>query len=210
MSHFPRPLRRVLGTAALLALPACATLDRDECLNADWRTIGYEDGVAGHPAKRIGRHRRACAQYGVKPDLAAYTAGREAGLRVYCRPANGYRVGLKGGIYRNVCPPDLAGPFEEAYAYGRRLYRLDSEISRMNSRRIGLYDALAEVREDIAAHEAELVAHGVTPARRARLLEELKALTARAADMEHELAALDQDIAAAREERRALAAGARW
>jgi hypothetical protein len=40
-----------LFTAAILAiltlLQGCATLGKDECKLADWRLIGYQDGVAG-------------------------------------------------------------------------------------------------------------------------------------------------------------------
>ena len=46
--------------AALLAmaswLAACsATMSKDECRAVDWRTVGYEDGVAGHSGERIGQ-----------------------------------------------------------------------------------------------------------------------------------------------------------
>ena len=65
-----------------LLLGACAAkMSKDECRTVDWRTVGYEDGVAGQPGDRIGEHRRACAEYGVTPDLTAYLAGRTAGLR---------------------------------------------------------------------------------------------------------------------------------
>ena len=61
-----------LGT---LLLGACATMDADECRTVDWRTVGYEDGVAGQPGDRIGTYRRDCAEHGVTPD-AACTASR--------------------------------------------------------------------------------------------------------------------------------------
>ncbi len=203
-------LHLVLAAALLASMTACATLDKDECLTADWRTIGYEDGINGHVAARIGDHRRACAPYGVKPDLAAYTAGRDAGLRVFCQPARGYRYGLEGNLYKNVCPAPLAGPFEEAYRYGRRIYELDQEYSRLIHRRDSLYGEMEETRKAIAAHEAELVAAGVTPARRARLLDEIKSLSAQAADMEHELENLHATINNLRNERDALRARAPW
>ena len=64
-----------LLAAALLS--ACATgMGKDECAAADWRTIGYEDGLHGFPADRIGAHRVACAKHQVTPDLAAYMEGR--------------------------------------------------------------------------------------------------------------------------------------
>ena len=39
-----------------LLLTACSTsMTRDECQTVEWRTVGYEDGVAGHPGDRIAR-----------------------------------------------------------------------------------------------------------------------------------------------------------
>src|SRR5689334_20722209 len=102
----------------LLAISGCATMDRDECLTVDWRTVGFEDGASGYPTDRIGQHRRACAEYGVTPDLTAYQAGRAEGLREYCVPANGFRVGSQGGSYGGICPSDLDPAFADAYQSG--------------------------------------------------------------------------------------------
>ena len=113
----------LLIALSTLLLGACAAkMSRDECRTVDWRTVGYEDGVAGQPGDRIGEHRRACAEYGVTPDLNAYLAGRTAGLREYCQPHNGYRAGANGYTYFDTCPADLAEAFEIAYDEGRALY----------------------------------------------------------------------------------------
>jgi Protein of unknown function (DUF2799) len=113
----------LLIALSTLLLGACATkMSKDECRTVDWRTVGYEDGVAGQPGDRIGEHRRACAEYGVTPDLNAYLAGRTAGLREYCQPHNGYRAGANGYTYFDTCPADLAEAFEIAYDEGRALY----------------------------------------------------------------------------------------
>ena len=99
----------LLIALSTLLLGACAAkMSKDECRTVDWRTVGYEDGVAGQPGDRIGEHRRACAEYGVTPDLNAYLAGRTAGLREYCQPHNGYRAGANGYTYFDTCPADLA------------------------------------------------------------------------------------------------------
>ncbi|MBP9131297.1 MAG: DUF2799 domain-containing protein [Steroidobacteraceae bacterium] len=113
-----------------LLLGACAAkMSRDECRTVDWRTVGYEDGVAGQPGDRIGEHRRACAEYGVTPDLNAYLAGRTAGLREYCQPHNGYRAGANGYTYFDTCPADLAEAFEIAYDEGRALYVRERRVT---------------------------------------------------------------------------------
>src|SRR6476620_8695628 len=99
----PAALRLYLTTTLLmLVTSACSTMSKEECLAVDWRTIGYEDGVAGYSGDRISQHRKACAKYGVQTDLNQYQAGRAQGLREYCKPANGYRLGSRGGSYGGV------------------------------------------------------------------------------------------------------------
>ena len=120
----------LLIALSTLLLGACAAkMSKDECRTVDWRTVGYEDGVAGQPGDRIGEHRRACAEYGVTPDLNAYLAGRTAGLREYCQPHNGYRAGANGYTYFDTCPADLAEAFEIAYDEGRALYVRERRVT---------------------------------------------------------------------------------
>lgn len=108
---------------ASLGLAGCAAMSKNECRTVDWRTVGYEDGVAGRSGDRIGRYREACADYGVAPSLDAYKSGRSEGLREYCRPQTGFRVGENGGEYTGLCPADLAPAFTAAYESGRELHR---------------------------------------------------------------------------------------
>ena len=78
-----------------LLATGCASMDEDECRVADWRAIGYEDGASGRAASQLGERREACADHGVTPNFVAYRQGREEGLREYCTPAMGYRLGRK-------------------------------------------------------------------------------------------------------------------
>lgn len=139
-----------VSLAAVLAT-GCASMSKEECRYVDWRTVGYEDGAAGRPASRLGDHRRACADHGVTPDLAAYTAGREAGMREFCQASNGYRVGASGQVYYGTCPADLAPAFERGYDTGRELYvrkqrvaDTDAAIAARQAEIRGLEDDLAK------------------------------------------------------------------
>ena len=99
--------RPVFLMLALVALGGCASLSEEECALSDWHTIGFEDGSRGYPAERIGDHRKACAKHGYVPDFAAWEAGRNEGLALYCQPARGFNLGSAGGQYQGVCPVDL-------------------------------------------------------------------------------------------------------
>ena len=83
-------LRRGLPLLLALVVSGCASMNKEECLTADWRTVGFHDGAAGHTADGIDAHRQACAEYGVVPNLDRYLDGRKSGLKEYCRAARGY------------------------------------------------------------------------------------------------------------------------
>lgn len=117
-----------LGFIAL-ALGGCASMNESECRAVDWRMIGYEDGVAGHAGDRVAVHRKACAKHGVVPDFERYQLGRQEGLREYCQPANGFRVGARGAQYQGVCPADLEAGFAAAHRSGARLHLLESRLA---------------------------------------------------------------------------------
>src|SRR5215475_10016900 len=102
---------RGVGAVLLLVLGGCASMSKDECLTVDWRTVGYEDGVAGFPGDRIAEHRKDCAKYGGSTSLELYQQGRAQGLQEYCQPANGYNIGVRGGGYAGVCPANLEPAF---------------------------------------------------------------------------------------------------
>jgi hypothetical protein len=186
-------------TSALLlacfAASGCVSsqLSKSECLVADWRTVGYEDGAAGRGADRIGRHRKACADAGVQPDLVAYQAGREAGLAEYCRAANGYRVGLAGGSYAGICPVELAAEFESAYAEGHDTYvrqqRLNNTVSRLASSR----RQLEEIEKKLVAQGLVVLDSSSTTEQRALALTETKQLAERKSRLQTEIAQLEVD-----------------
>ncbi|MDE1461373.1 DUF2799 domain-containing protein [Spartinivicinus poritis] len=113
---------------AIVGLNGCATLSREECLSANWQTIGYEDGTKGRLPGFVAEHRKACAEYGVVPDLTSYQQGREEGVRHYCRPANGYYLGRHGYSYSGVCSEEEEAEFLRAWHQGERAYRTEQRI----------------------------------------------------------------------------------
>jgi hypothetical protein len=123
----------ILVASLSLLAGGCATLDKSECREADWNIIGLEDGARGRPLSYIGNHRKACAEYGVKPDLALYQLGHATGLQQFCTADNGFSLGRAGRAYQNVCPPALNSRFLAGYETGRELHALSADIGRMQS-----------------------------------------------------------------------------
>ena len=165
------------GLLAAILLGSCATgMSRDECALADWQTIGYEDGLRGFPAEHIGAHRVACAKPG-DAEPPAYSAGRERGLREYCQPKNGFRAGLNGTGYANVCSGSTETAFVNAYQWGRQIHDARAELRTTNSRLRNAREGLAHTNAAMASVTAELVLPAVPIDRRAWLATELVRLT---------------------------------
>lgn len=174
MNGFPRSIAGVAAVLAAALLSACATgMGKDECVAADWRTIGYEDGLRGFPADRIGAHRVACARHQVTPDLAAYTEGRARGLVEYCQPRNGYRVGLNGSGYANVCPAPTEAGFLNGYQWGRQVHDARADLRGTQARLRSARDGLVRTDNAIASATAELLLQNVPKDRRVFLAQEL-------------------------------------
>lgn len=123
--------------SALGLLPACATLDQDECRNANWYNVGASDGRQGEPVGLLDKHRKACAKYAIQPREEEYLAGRGAGLREYCQIDNAFVAGLNGRSYQGVCPPPTDLAFRRYNAAAYEVYRLRREIVSVDDR---LYD----------------------------------------------------------------------
>lgn len=188
MSYHSYALHVWLGAKLLLmslVLSGCASLSKDECLVADWQTIGYEDGLQGRSPEQIGAHRKACAEYGVIPDLTGYQAGRAAGLAHYCEPGNGYRLGRAGESYQGVCASYDEIEFLRAYQSGYELYRLSSQVERLDRQIRSKQQRQLSLSQAIRAKEAELVAQGTSSTRRSDMLAELRALEREALELEH-------------------------
>ena len=116
--------------AALLAfLGACASLTPEQCQNADWRAIGYNDGVRGKLESYITRHFDACSKVGITPDVAAWQAGRAQGLPLYCTPSNAYSVGRGGNELSPVCPASQQRSLFQSWDWGHEYYLITGQIS---------------------------------------------------------------------------------
>ncbi len=156
------PIIVLLG---LLASGCASTnsMDKDECRVADWRAIGYEDGASGKAASHIGERREACAKHGVTPNFAAYQQGRDEGLREYCTPDSGYRLGRKGRQLAAVCPSELQGDFRDAYKSGREIHQAAAVVRSTNSKLRRKKRERDEVRSSLTSKTSKLIAPSTTP-----------------------------------------------
>lgn len=180
-------MRLILAAVSLVALSACAGgLSKEECLTADWKAIGYEDGARGAHASAVGSHRQACAKKaGVTPNMAAYLEGREIGLAQYCTPSNGFRVGASGAAYNGVCFESGEAAFKAQYWNGAHLYKLRSVVRSAENALRAAHQDIDALTYDMETAEAALIAADTTIEERILLVADLKRMADERAALEN-------------------------
>lgn len=174
-------MRFAILTITLMLLAGCAGgMSKKECLYADWQAIGYEDGAAGRSASAISSRRVACADKArTAPDMDAYLAGREAGLDQFCRPANGFDLGSRGGRYYGACQGRDERAFVDAYEKGLTLHGLIENYESASRALAAAHKDLDNLDHQIAHAQAAIVNPATPNPARIDHLAELKTLYAR-------------------------------
>lgn len=169
-------VRRSLVVLLSVGLASCATLDKEDCLSADWQLIGFNDGAAGYETKRLAQHREACAEYGVVPQIDDYLQGYDRGARRYCTAINGYDTARAGQAFSPVCSGDLRPAFAYGFERGMEAHRQVERLADVKDQLSDLKSAQrADTRERNQLKE-QLIAEGISSDRRAYLLLEIKGL----------------------------------
>jgi hypothetical protein len=199
---------RVLFVGGMLSLAGCTGMTASECELADWEAVGYEDGSVGRSSDVFARHRKGCAKHDVAPDFRAYRTGRDSGLREYCQPARGYRIGASGGEYLGVCPADLEDAFLDSYDEGRELYELEYAVKSTNRKLEHKKQRVRDIEVELTELLARSLADETTGDERATLVVQTKQLTEERIGLgrdigrlEHELRDREADLADYRAQR---------
>lgn len=196
------PHARLVPTVTVLFLLAmaqgCSTgMTPEECQVADWNLIGFEDGSAGRSMNQVSNHRQACAQVGVTPDLEAYRAGHNEGVRQWCNYNSGLNFGESGGNYEGVCPSDLEADFLSGYEKGREVY---TARTRVNNLRNSIHSAerkISRLESEGEELENDIVEEEATAAQRSEYLGRLNDIGEEIAELAVEIAQLERDLAEA-------------
>lgn len=197
-------MRRVFAMTFVLALAGCGggAMQEAECMTADWRGLGYEDGAQGYGPEQLTVRRKACAEYGVAPDFQAYMAGREEGLVYYCRPQNGYTVGNSGYRYGGQCPAYLEPAFVAAHTDGFGLYQRRARVQSLSKRLAYSRQRSQELEYELAERTLSLAspAPELTAADVAARAIELKQLAQEKVELDQAIRQLEIDYAAAQQD----------
>ncbi len=173
----------ILTTLMFVFFMGCATLSKNECLEADWFEIGHKDGMKGKPRALFQQHVDACIKHGVAPNRDAYYAGRDEGLRIYCTGDNGFEQGRLGRIYQHVCPPDLEPEFLAGYYEGRKIYEYETQVAYLEGQ-------LRRIKKQIKAKEKALYSDKLNDEQRAIIRSEIRSLDLKYQDVVRKLISL--------------------
>lgn len=132
----------ILFISTLVFISSCSTLSEKECKSGDWKSIGYNDGKNGYANDRLASHNKACSEYGITINSKLYNQGRAAGLKIYCVPENGYRLGESGRSYHNVCE---SKSFNENYRLGKKVNSLNNESKKLDKEINGLEEQIRNI-----------------------------------------------------------------
>lgn len=177
----------------LLAVSGCASLSPEQCAHADWRQIGYADGVQGISGAQINEHARACAPQGIRPNLDLYLAGRTQGLVSYCQAGNGFNLGRRGvTINSGDCPENLKWNFLDQYKQGSQIYTIESELESRRNQLREHQNNIHTNEKQIGEIKAELRRKDLSNDRRNALLDELNRRIDRKEDLIHD--ALEREV----------------
>ena len=117
--------RWIIGSVVFAFSGACSTvMSESDCVNADWQSIGEQDGTSGAPDSIFEDRFKRCSKFNIAANTEAYQLGRTAGLKKYCTPAAGFETGKAGNLYQNVCPAETEAAFLAEYELGAKLYQL--------------------------------------------------------------------------------------
>lgn len=177
-----------------ILVSSCSTLNKEECKTANWKTIGYEDGTKGYPASRIGQHRSACAEYGIQPNLSAYTTGRKQGLTHYCIPSTGYKKGLYGYTYNGVCVGYNEPAFLDAYYYGLDIYKAKRVLNKIKSDYTKEQNYILSLESELHEKEHDIVSGRLSKVKALILLNETRDMAEELGKAKNNLLLLQEDI----------------
>ena len=154
-------MKRLALTLPLLLLGACAVTPQTpeqiaaSCNATDWQAKGYKAGFGAKGFTDLPTAREACAELGIRPDVALYQAGWDAGVRDYCTPLGVFETALKRNASLAVCDgrdpalPELAALAAAHRAAASRFHSAESHLD-------GLHSDIRRRRKKIAKHEGRI------------------------------------------------------
>jgi hypothetical protein len=204
--------KSMLAGLAIFAVAGCELgppMSPAECAAADWKAIGYGDGADGRSPSYFAERAQACANAGYQADQASFDSGYREGVRTFCQPERGFRLGEQGGGLSVACPEDLANRFNAAYNDGRSLYSARSAFESAESAISSLLGEREDLQRKLLANELGL-SQSVTEADKARHRSEVIRLRTELISLDRRLREAEYDARYRRDDYERLRLRMQW
>lgn len=107
---------------SIFVLASCgATFTQKDCIDADWKSIGYADASAGKQISDYDEYAPICKEVGVTPNGRIYQEGYLDGIDAFCTEENGLERASNGGSYAKSCPQST--PYLAGYKKGLKVFK---------------------------------------------------------------------------------------
>lgn len=114
-----RRIGLLIITSLPMLLTACAENPNNtvNCNRINWYRLGLKDGSEGSYRQNLAHSFPACGA-SITVDKEQYHAGWSMGVKEYCTPKNGFRLGEAGKMYNNICHTSEISAFDKAWREG--------------------------------------------------------------------------------------------
>jgi hypothetical protein len=138
-----KALLRYLVILALGAfLSGCASLNKAQCISANWFDLGVDNALSGKRSSYVAEHTQACAKHAITPDFETYKKGWESGVIKFCTAQSGWRYAMNGRYYHNTCSAQAEHDFLPAYRLGRKIRDKKDQLKELEADSRELYKSL--------------------------------------------------------------------
>jgi septin family protein len=139
-----------------MGLTACTHLSKEECETADWSALGFDSAIKGKPGTHFHKLSSACEPTHVESFKEKYLDGRKEGMLKFCTHDSGYKFGLSGGEYENICPKSLEADFLTGYNRGEKEHELEMRARELEDKERELKRKEEELKREQEDKEREL------------------------------------------------------
>ncbi|VUD53378.1 hypothetical protein TDB9533_01822 [Thalassocella blandensis] len=169
--------KAVVILGALIGLQTgCATMNKADCLSADWQAIGEKDALVGYNESRMDLYQKACLKHEITPDYALYKQGHYVGSQTFCTAQNGFNRAREGFEYQQSCPLDLETEFLQGYHDGWELYRIKLELDEVEHEISSAHKSIASNETQMEEKHDQMFADGMTKEMRSHLMSDIDRL----------------------------------
>jgi len=110
---------------------SCSTMSKNQCANADWYSLGYDDLlVKSRDNTYFYQREKACGKHKLTANKNEYLKGWNDAIIKYCSKDNLYNIGLKGYEFVNTCGEEKYDSLIEHYRRGKRLFEINKLINK--------------------------------------------------------------------------------